>query len=236
MKSFIYLIICLILSCIACKKKTDIEVKVYNPYLDEYTSGATIAIIERKGTAGGGIFAGSASCNEIATAVTDVNGVAVFNDTKLKRREGYEYYPVIKEAWGKTNHYPCGGYNGALLDKGKTNTIIKSDVTDGGNIRIQYNNLFNPALYGDSINFSFNRLGGIEPESQQNIGKAYVAGRIEEFNVSTPAYSSSFISNPFPYYGRFIIFIRKKKLSIVTTTIDTIKVYPNEAKIIQVNW
>jgi hypothetical protein len=229
--------LCLITIIISCKKKTDIEVKVYNPYLDEYTSGATIAIIERKGTAGGGIFAGSASCKEIATAVTDVNGVAVFNDTKLKRREGYEYYPVIKEAWGTTNNYPCGGYNGVLLDKGKTNTIIKSDRSDGGDIKIQYSNLFNPAIIGDSIYIIGTRISGYDPELNHVVGETGgFLGRMEKYDFAKPSYPNLMVDNGPKLNGRFRLYIFKKKLGVITTTIDTIKAYPNETKIVQVNW
>lgn len=218
-----------------CKKKTDIRVMLYNPYLDEYVQGATIAIIERKGNAGGGIFAGGVSCKEIATATTDASGTAIFNDTKLKKREGYVYYPVTKEAWGITNSYPCGGYNGAFLTKGGTNTIIKSDRTDGGIVKVQYNNLFSPAVNGDSIYVFAYVITNYDPELGHDIGGAGVHGNFIAFDSSQSPYQSP------KYYesninGKIIVKIRKRKMGVVTTTIDTIKAYPNQTTTIQVNW
>lgn len=221
----------------ACKKSTDIVVKLYNPYLDEYVSGATIAIIERKGDSGGGLFSGSASCREIATDVTDENGVAVFNNTKLKTRKGYVYFPVLKEAWGLTNDYPCGGYNGKLIDKGGNNSFVKSDRTIDGVLQIQYSNLFNPAIAGDSINFVVERIVGYDPELGQNLlGGGVYRTRIEAFDSSLPPYPTVINYQDSKINGKFKVYFRKRKMGVATDTSYIVKAYPNQSNIIQINW
>lgn len=237
MKTLIFFSSLFLIALGACKKSTDIEVKLYNPYLDEYVSGATIAIIERKGDSGGGVFSGSASCREIATDVTDENGVAVFNNTKLKTRKGYVYFPVLKEAWGLTNDYPCGGYNGKLIDKGGNNSFVKSDRTNDGIVKIQYNNLFNPAAMGDSIYATADRLYGYDPELGQDVGGGGLySGIIEAYNVSQAPYPNILIGQDTKINGRFKIHVRKRKMGMVTDTSYIVKAYPNQTTIIQVNW
>lgn len=217
-----------------CKKKTDIEVKVYNPYIEEYVANATVVIVAKKGESGGGLFSGRASCSEIATATTDVNGIAHFDNQKLKTREGYKYFGVVKEAWGVTKSYPCGGYQGSYLDKGKSNSILLTEYTEGS-INVQVNNMFNPAIAGDSIIFKSNRLAVYDPKFGGNIGEAFLFGIEEEYNAST-SYPNVTIGNSTPLYGKIRVYIRKRKMGVVTTTIDTIKAYPNQTTTIQVNW
>ena len=230
-----FLIIVLALIVTACKKKTDIEIKLYNPYLDEYVKGATIAIIERKGNAGGGLFSGNATCKEVATSVTDENGIAMFDNTKLKTRDGYVYYPVLKEAWGITKNYSCGGYNGNFIKKGVVNSIIKSDRTDGGNLSMQYNNLFSPAILGDSLYAFALKLSGYDPELGRILeGSGGIAG-VQAYDPLL-SYPSTILSNNTKINGRFEVYIRKKKNGVVTVFTDTIKSYPNQTTIIQVDW
>ncbi|MBP8033205.1 MAG: hypothetical protein KAZ71_01340 [Bacteroidia bacterium] len=235
MKKYFLKLLLINLVFTTCKKKTDIQVRLYNPYLDEYVQGATVAIIERKGNEGGGILTGEVSCKEVATAKTDASGIAIFNETKLKRREGYVYYPVTKEAWGVLNNYPCGGYNGKYITKGKYNTIIKSDRTDGGVVRVQYNNLFNTAMSGDSIYVNAYVITNYDPELGHDVGGAGVHGNFIAFDSSLSPYPS------IKYYdsninGKIIINIRKRKMGIVSARVDTVKAYPNQTTTIQINW
>lgn len=60
-------LILLLFTLTTCKKKTTVKVKVYNYALDEPIANATVAMVEKKGESGGGIFGGGAKCHEIAS-------------------------------------------------------------------------------------------------------------------------------------------------------------------------
>lgn len=221
-----------------CKKKTNVEVTVYNPYLNEYVKKATLAIIERKGYAPGGLFSGNDGCKEVAEAITDENGKAFFSEEKLKRRENYLYYVVIKNAWGQTYNYPCYGYGGDYLSKGGNNTVIRSDRNSDGIVKFQYFNLFTPAQAGDSIYATAVSLSFKDPESGHYVGGGGVNnGVIAEFDPAKAPYPT-FLDAAYPtkYAGIFIVKVRKRKMGIVSEYTDTVKAYPNQTTIIKVEW
>ena len=93
MKLFVNIItITACLLCTTCRKKTTIKAIAYNPKLEEYVANATMVLIERKGVSGSGILSGNSSCKEIASAVTDANGVCYFDKAKLRTGRSYYYF------------------------------------------------------------------------------------------------------------------------------------------------
>ena len=133
-----------------CKKKTTITVKVFNPALNEYVAGAVVSLLEIKETQ---TFIGNGSkttCSEIATATTDANGVATFDREKLHKANKYKYKVGIKESWGIEHPLPCSSQTQDYLDVGETQEVQLSDYLDT-QVKIQYNNVFNPGTNGDSL-------------------------------------------------------------------------------------
>lgn len=101
---------------LTCKKKTTINVKVFNPALNEYVAGAVVVLLETKD----GSILSKGDCNEIATTTTDANGSASFDNEKLRKGNKYHYKLGIKESWGIAHQNPCGSQTQDYLDVGKT--------------------------------------------------------------------------------------------------------------------
>ena len=120
--------------------------KVFNPALNEYVSGAVVSLMEIKD---GSLFSKD-ECNEIATAITDANGTTQFDKEKLRKGSKYHYKLGIKESWGVAHQNPCGSQTQDYLDVGKTQEVQMSDYIDA-DVKIQYNNVFNPGTNGDSL-------------------------------------------------------------------------------------
>lgn len=219
--------------CFSCRKKTDIEVRLFNPLLNENVSQAKLAIVERKGSSG---FFGNSECKEIAVATTNENGIALFNSEKLKTDNKYQYFVVIKEAWGIANNYPCGGYNGSNLKKGGTNQIIKSDLSNGALVKLKINNLFTPVLSGDSLSYRIVLLEAMNPETGYIEGGGGVFSNGIDYNSAKTYSSVMYSSEVNSIGGRVSVYIRKKKLGVITQVYDTLKIYPNQLKIIEINW
>ena len=232
-----YIIIIFSLLCFTCKKRTDIRVRVFNPALNEYVANATVVLIERKGVGSGGIFTSNTSCNEIATAVSDINGYCTFDRKKLKTAAKYFYFCSIKESWGEQQFYTCAGRTSGFLEIGEAQDIIVTDDAEGY-LRVQFNNLLNPSQPNDSLIVSLstieypNSKGGVV----QGGGGVFVAFPNHNIN-NPPNYPSVYILDPIKTKGqRLKRYIRKRKLGIMTVSIDTIKVYPNQTTTVQINW
>lgn len=100
---FTYLLLILILPVfITCKRSTALKVKAFNYALNEPIANANVVIVERKTS---GFLSASYSCKEVANATTDNNGECLFDEEKLKKREAYDYYAVINNAYGKVQYY-----------------------------------------------------------------------------------------------------------------------------------
>ncbi|MEO6302853.1 MAG: hypothetical protein ABIP51_06750 [Bacteroidia bacterium] len=209
--------------------------KVYNYALSEYVANATVVLIEKKGDNGGGILVGNASCKEIAWAITDSNGECFFDKEKLKSNKKYDYFFTISNIYGQTQNYPCQGKN--YLDKGKVQEIILDGSYYDGYLKVQYNNLLNPSQQDDSLNVRITSTYYNLPN------EPYAFGGDGVF-VAFPFYGCNGFPFPAILYvnsiktqgGKKIVNIRKRKMGIVTTTIDTVKVYPNQTTIVPINW
>lgn len=169
--------------CLTCKKKTSIQVHVFNPALDEYVPNATVVLVEKTGDGGGGLFGGAdAKCKEIATATSDANGNCYFEKEKLKRSNGYDYFCVVKESWGISQGYSCANHTSGFIDKGKANDIIVTDQSKAY-LQVQYNNLLNPSQSGDSLIVSLTTIEYPNPKG----GVVYGGGGGSELFLITVA-------------------------------------------------
>ncbi len=232
--TYFYLSIAVILLS-TCKKKTTVHVKLLNPALNEYVANATIVLVEKKGEAGGGLFIGNVSCKEIATAVTNANGEAVFDKEKLRRATKYNYFFAVKESWGLAQSYPCGSKASGFLTKGKTQEVLLTDYIETY-VKMQYNNVFNPGMSGDSLKCSVEQSLYYDPVSGGTQGGGGIGGISIDYNTYYPFPSVSVTSPVKIYANRLIVSIRKRKMGVVTTSLDTIKAYPNQTTVVQVNW
>ncbi len=225
-------LIFLMFGLFCCKKKTSIEAKVYNYALAEPVANAKVVLVERKEN---GLFVSEAFCTEIASATTDSEGNCSFSKEKLKTGAKYTYYLAVAEAYGKPQDYPCGGKTSGFLNVGET---IKETLEVGSipaYFRVQINNLFNLAIIGDSLIVNIHNPKYTLPGSQypKGGGGVYSGGGI--FNGTIP---SSVILDEIKNTnaGKNTIHLRKRKMGIVTTSIDTVKIYPYETKTIEINW
>lgn len=214
-----------------CKKKTSIKVKLFNPALNEYVANAKIVLVERKQTAR------ETSCIEIASTVTDNSGTCFFNKEKLKSTSKFQYYCAVTESWGVQQFYPCAGKTSRYLSKGDEQDWLMTDYADGF-LQIQYNNLLNPSQPDDSLIVSIYTAVYTDPIEGITQGGGSVFGDYSYYNVSNPPnYPSVMTFNSTKTLGgRKVVNIRKRKLGIVTTLHDTIRVYPGQTKLYQINW
>ena len=229
----------LLVSLTTCKRKTTITIKVFNPALDEYVANAKVVLIERKGEGIGGFLVPAASCKEVAEATTDANGYCSFDKERLKISSNRTYFCSIKESWGKTQFYTCAGRTSGFIDVGKTQDIIVSDEADG-NLQVQYNNLLNPSVSGDSVIVS---LSTIEYPNPKGTGSSVVQGGGGVYGGAgthdSPNYpfASTIKSEIIKTTGqRLRRQIRKRKMGVVTDVVDTIKVYPNTLTMVIIEW
>ncbi|MBL7910762.1 MAG: hypothetical protein JNJ41_06895 [Bacteroidia bacterium] len=234
-KLFKYLVFGFVLVIIVtCKKKTSIRVKLFNPALNEYVANGTVVLVEKKGDSGGGIFSGTSSCKEVASAVTDANGECYFDNEKL--RSNRDYFLAVKESWGSEQGYPCGGSYFGNVEKGGTHDMVVIDEADGY-FQIQYNNLLNPSQQDDSLIVSLVSIEYNNPKGGVVQGNGGVFGNWNYYGQNGFPFPSTIIVTPIKTKGqRLKRTIRKRKMGIVTTTIDTVKVYPKQTTIIPINW
>lgn len=220
-----------IFTLLTCKKKTTINVKVFNPALNEYVAGTVVVLLETKD----GSFLSKSDCNEIATATTDANGNASFDKEKLRKGSKYHYKLGIKESWGIAHQNPCGSQTQDYLDVGKTQEVQLSDYMETS-LNVQYNNLLNPSIAGDSLTLVINTSTYYDPM----IGRSQGGGVSISFPYNgdgTYPYPSTLSYSSIKFNaGKLAVFIHKRKMGIVTDTSYTVKAYPNQTNVIQINW
>jgi hypothetical protein len=229
-KYFVFLVFTLLIS--TCKKKTTITVKLLNPALNEYVADATIVLVERKA---GGVFSKDSECKEIASAVTNNNGECTFDKEKLRSGSGYDYFCAVKESWGLSQSYPCEGIADRFIKKGGTSDWLLTDYVDTY-FTVKYANIFQPGTSGDSLIFTVDQGLYYDPIAKHNQGGGGVGGLIIDYNTYYPFPNISTSSPVKIFANKLILKTRKRKMGIVTTSIDTIKAYPNKTTIIEVNW
>lgn len=226
-------VVCLISSC---RKKTSVTVKLFNPALNEYVANATVVLVEKKGESGGGIFGGNASCKEIAVMTTDANGECYFDKENLRTAGKYNYFCAVKQSWGLDQFYTCGGRTSGFIEKGGSQQIILTDEADGF-LQVQFNNLLNPSQQGDSLIVSLVTIEYPNPKGGVVQGNGGVFGNYNFYGEHGFPFPAVIISNIIKTKGqRLKRRIRKIKMGVLTTSVDTIKVYPNQTKIVEINW
>lgn len=101
---------------------------------------------------------------------------------------------------------------------------------------MQYNNLLNPAQPGDSIHIYISTpLYYLPGEPYSFGGGAFLDfSSYNDHNYPYPSFID--IPSKKTNAGKNVLKIYKKKMGIITQTIDTIKIYPYETKTIEINW
>ncbi len=227
-----FLVLITFFTLTTCRKKTDINATAFNYALNEPIANAKVVLVEKHQNGWG-----NTSCKEIANAVTDANGKCHFDKEKLRINKNYDYYLAISEAYGIGQGYPCDGKTSGFFTPGKTEDVILEASGFDAYIQVQYNNLLSPSQPDDSL------FVGIANPIYQVPGKPYPYGGGGVF-IAFPFYGCN--GFPFPATvviptvktnaGKNTVHIRKRKMGIVTTSIDTVKIYPNETKTIEINW
>jgi hypothetical protein len=207
---------------------------VYNYALGEPITDAKVVLIKTK--LSGGLFSAGYECKNIEEKTVDVNGYCYFEDERLRTDNTYQYACKIKYAYGKEIKYNCNPTENSVILAGKTNEKVLHDETFDCFFKVQYNNMFNPAVNGDSLILSINSPRYEVPNQPYPFGGGGVF-------FSSPVYKSGPWGTPFilqdinkTIAGKHTIHIRKRKMGIVTQTIDTVKIYPYETKTIEINW
>jgi hypothetical protein len=231
---FKYILFCLfLLLCFACKKKTNIDVLVFNYALNEPVANAIVVLIERKLNT----FSGDYSCSEIANATTNSNGECAFDEEKLRTGSKYNYYMALSNAYGQFLTYPCGGKTSGFLEKGQnTKTTIDASGFEGSLI-VNINNLLSPSQLSDSLSLQITSAYFSIPNRTYPSGGGGVLNTYSYFGDIGFPYPLILISNIIKTQcGSKIVKTRKRKLGLVTSTVDTVKVYPNGTTTVTINW
>lgn len=222
-----------------CRKRTGVKVQVYNYALDEPVRGAVVVLVEKKGDAGGGIFSGNASCQEVAHTTTDEDGYCSFDRERLRTGKKYTYFAAVKEAYGRGQSYPCGGKTSGFLDVGKSNTQTLNTSDYPAYFQVRYNNLLSPSVPGDSLSVGINAPRYTVPGEPYPFGGGGMFYSVHQYGGYGYPYLSSFILKPYHDHsnaGNHVMIVYKRKLGVVTTYTETIKIQPYETKIIDINW
>lgn len=220
-----------------CRKRTGVSVQVYNYALDEPVRGAVVVLVEKKGDAGGGIFSGNASCQEVAHTTTDENGYCSFDRERLRTGKKYTYFAAVKEAYGHSQSYPCGGKTSGFLDVGKSNTQTLNTSDYPAYFQVRYNNLLNPSVSGDSLIVAINTPLYMIPGEPYPFGGGGAFGAFPYYGCNGFPFASQILLNKTTTNaGNHVMRIRKRKLGVVSTYTETIKIQPYETKIIDINW
>lgn len=218
--------------CVTCKKKTSMEVTVFNYALNEPVAGATVVLVERHQ---GGFK--STSCREVASVTTDEKGECSFEKEKLKKNKDYDYFLAVSNAYGVGLNYPCEGKTTGFLKKGGNKTIVLDAGSFDGNFKVITNNLLNPSQQNDSLSIQINSAEYTIPDQVFPIGGGGVLNTFAYYGMNgfpfPPVLSSENIKTP---CGSKIIKVRKRKMGIVSTSTDTVKVYPNQTTTVEINW
>jgi hypothetical protein len=224
------LVFCLVLT--TCKKKTSIDVILYSYALNEPVANAKIGLVQRKLHASSGTY----SCEEVDSKITDAMGHCNFDREKLRTNSSYQYFIGIAEAYGKPQDYPCGGKSSGFLKVGeKQNQFYDVGIIEAY-VKVQINNLMSPSIIGDSL-FVAVANPKYQIPGQPNIiggGSVLLAGG---WNTGFSNYPAVIITEGKKTdAGKNTVHIRKRKMGVVTTSIDTVKIYPYETKVIEINW
>jgi hypothetical protein len=217
----------------SCKKSTSIDVLVYSYALAKPVPNANVVLIERKLNS----FSGDYNCSEIANATTNSNGECAFDEEKLRTGSRYNYYMALSEAYGLFQTYPCGGKTSGFLEKGQnTKTTIDASGFEVF-IVVRENDLLNPSQQGDTLDIRITSGYYNIPGKTYSIGGGGVL-------IAQPFYGCN--GYPFPNIvytdvvktqcGSKIVKTRKRKLGLVSETVDTVKVYPNRTTTVTINW
>jgi hypothetical protein len=130
-----------------CKKKTNIDVTLFNYALNEPVANAKVVLVERKLST----FGSNYSCEEIDSKTTDANGKCSFDREKLKTNSKYQYYLAKTEVYGKAQTYPCEGKTSGFLKVGSTSR----QTIEAGNFpaffKVQLNDFLIPSQANDSF-------------------------------------------------------------------------------------
>lgn len=232
-KSFSIILLTLFFSF--CKKKNDITVSVYNYALGEPVSEAKIVITEF--TNSDGIFSSKKTCQEKISGTTDQKGYCYFTDVKLKKSNDFTYNVNIKEVYGKSLSYNCGNLS-SKLNINKHNEVHLSCSDFSANFLFNYKNILTPSIPGDSLEFIVFTPKYFDPVSQNWFGGdvAFIGRRV--YGDTTYPFVNNGIINvkERTKAGKNVMYVYKKKMGVVTQTIDTIKIYPYETKTIEINW
>ena len=81
-------VVCLV-ALSACKKKTSIQVRVFNYAMNEPITDAKVTLIQSQ--ISGGLFSGGYTCKTIDEKTVDANGYCYFDKEKLRTGGDYEY-------------------------------------------------------------------------------------------------------------------------------------------------
>ena len=232
-KTYLSVLLCIVLFT-SCKKETNIDVTVYNYAMAEPVADATVVLLEQTGDAGGG---SGASCKVIATATTDNNGHCVFSKEKLRTSSSYKYACNVSYAYGKDQTYTCGQKASNLLQVGKTNELTLNLSSFDAYVRVQINNVLNPSQVGDSLIIGVNTPKYQTPDQSYPYGGGGVMGGY--YSTTSPYYPfpASLLSNVVKTdAGKNSVYIRKRKMGVVTVQYDTIKIQPYQTATYTVNW
>jgi hypothetical protein len=220
-----------------CRKKTDITITVFNPYIQQYVKDAKVSVLELRHsnyfTSGWGRRYDRYST--IASGTTNDNGVVVFNNEKLRSNSKFEYVYRITEAWGSknTNTDPAKYDN---IRKGKANDFVICDYTKG-TASVRFSNLFVPAQQGDSLSVLTYWYDLYDPFEESYIkgDGIYDFSLVYDPAVNLPV-NYSFSSYPDQAGGKVLLTIRKRKLGVLTLDTVTVQFYPKKTTVIPINW
>jgi len=227
-----FLILTLLLSLSTCKRKTTIKVNAYNYALAEPISNASIVLVEKKDATAGGT-----SCKVIAEATTDANGECSFEKEKLKIDKKFSYFMAISTAYGKDQSYSCGGNSANYLEVGNTNTKELQSSDFVAYFKVQYTNLLNPSISGDSLVIAVTSPKYTVPSQPYPFGGGGLFGAWPNHEGSQYPFPNLIITETIKTTGgKNILYVRKRKMGVTTSTIDTIKIYPYETKTIEIKW
>jgi hypothetical protein len=232
-KIYLSILICLVIF-ISCKKETNIDVTVYNYAMGEPVADATVVLLEQSGTTGSG---SNASCKVIATATTDNNGHCVFSKEKLSTSSSYQYACNVSNAYGKDQTYTCGQKSSNLLQVGKTNELTLNLSYFEAYIQVQINNVLTPSQSGDSLAIGIATPKYQVPDQPYPFGGGGVTSGVYSTTSSQYPFSTSILWAPQKTNaGKNSVYIRKRKMGVVTVIYDTIKIQPYQTGTYTVNW
>ena len=234
MKKLIIVIVCLIVLS-TCKKKTSIRVRVFNYAMNEPITDAKVTLIQSK--LSGGLFSSGYTCNTIDEKMVDADGYCYFDKEKLRTNSNYQYACKISYAYGQYQSYNCTPTQNSSIEVGKENEKIIHTERFDAYVRVQINNMLSPSISGDSLYISVDYPEYQSPDDtySQGGGGVSVGGGWHD----SPYY-------PFPSLilwspaktigGKNSVYIRKRKMGVVTVLYDTIKIQPYTTATYTVNW